>query len=67
LLTYDAFAVEGSDAAGGTEYAASYAAGAVACLLSAGLSPDQYFKDVKAHPGQVLRIPDKWPERPPKR
>jgi len=67
LLTFDAFSVDGSDAAAGTEYAASYAAGTAACLLGAGVAPEDFFKDIKAHPGQVLRVPDKVPERTPKR
>src|SRR5262249_10364163 len=66
VLTFDGFAVDGSDATCGTEFAASYAAGVAACLIAAGQSPDEFFKAIKTHPGQVLRVPDKWPERAPR-
>ncbi len=61
LLSYDSFAVDGGVA--GTEYAASFAAGVAACMLSGQMSPEQFFKDVTSQRGQVLRVPEKWPER----
>jgi hypothetical protein len=65
LLTADNFAIEGGDARQGTSFAASFAAGTAASLLSAGLPPEHFFKETKAHPGLPLYLPERWTERPP--
>jgi hypothetical protein len=59
LLTYDSLQLGPKDANGGafgTSIAAAYAAGTAACLLSAGMTPQDVRTYVHAQRGKVLRI-----------
>ncbi len=61
LLTYDAlnFGPENTGGAFGTSLATSFAAGTVACMLSAGMTPEMALNYLNKQNGGVLKVPAK--------